>query len=397
MTETTSISQNEFFLNNSINHTLYEAEPEDIIFNDQFKSCKKWVTTYLGPATAILSDIKGKSHKAIKDENRNAIIPSCSIKVDGTTFYLSIKGCGAYEDMFFGGNFTKEKVKAACRDISLIKKIDSISDFSGLIMAENWMGESPYGAQGEINGFDELKFSRIAEKDSINGALICPSFAVVQMPTDVEELAKKFYWFRKYPKNFYQVLRLVPSNIRLYFESRNLMTTPGEIFKIFGINHDKQVEQFELNFIRSGLALLTLFSRSLQINGNDLKGIIYQDVWLDKDCVVAPNGNIHFTDIEGFIWKEIKINEYVDIQKKEWQKLVFEFLFALLKLDTYRKDFMGFKPTWEEQRNELALLIQLALNKDPYLYSEIINNDLVIVIDIEEVPNVKIPLMEGLN
>ncbi|MFX1233521.1 MAG: hypothetical protein ACFFBY_03090, partial [Promethearchaeota archaeon] len=120
---------------------------------------------YLGPATAELHELTDLGHSAIKDENRNAIIPNLNVSVNDHLLYLSIKGCGAYEDMFFGGSLTPSKLKDTCRDSQLYAALDHLSTGQGFIMGESWMGESPYGAQGKINAFDELNYSMLASKD----------------------------------------------------------------------------------------------------------------------------------------------------------------------------------------------------------------------------------------
>jgi len=308
-----------------------------------------------------------------------------------------VKGCGAYEDMFFGGKLDRSKIQNACRDSKYINKIETLSTGLGFIMGESWMGESPYGAQGYINGFDELKFSRIAELDSINGAYICPSVAVIKLPKEIEEVAKKFFWFRTYNDHFYQVLRLLPSNVRLYFESSNVIANPSSIFQLFEIDTIEKAENFELNFIMSGIALLTLYSRSAVIEGNEIKGIYYQDVWLDKDCVVAPDGTIHFADIEGFIWKKVLIDEYEEIQRKEWQKLVYEFLYALVQIDSYRHLLEQRQISWPRQREELRLVIYEALNKDFFTSVENKDENLIIIVEGKELPSVEIPILEKVD
>ncbi|MFX1478294.1 MAG: hypothetical protein ACFFCI_09185 [Promethearchaeota archaeon] len=382
---------------NSINANLFKVDPEVIDINEQFKLPKDWYSTYLGAATAEFHELNFKSQPAIRDENRNAIIPENYIEIEGKAFYLSVKGCGAYEDMFFGGKLNPSKIKNACRDLNYLDKIESLTTGLGFIMGESWMGESPYGAQGFINGFDELKFSRIAKLDSINGAHICPSIAVIQLPKEIENAARKFFWFRTYKDHFYQVLRLIPSNIRLYFESADVIAKPGSIFQLFEINTSEKAENFELNFIKSGIALLTLYTRSATIEGDKVKGISYQDVWLDKDCVVAPDGTIHFADIEGFIWKKVTLDKYQDIQKKEWQKLVYEFLYALVQIDSYRHLLEKRNMSWTKQREELTLMIYEALNKDFFTYVENVNGNLTIIITGNNLPKVEIPILEKVD
>ncbi|MEJ2566915.1 MAG: hypothetical protein P8141_13310, partial [Gammaproteobacteria bacterium] len=83
------------------------------------------------------------------------------------------------------------------------------------------------------------------KKDSINGAFICPVIAIVQLPLEIEKVARKFFWFRTYKMNFYQVIRLIPSNIRLYFESSQVVATPNSFLNLFGITDEKSMEDFE--------------------------------------------------------------------------------------------------------------------------------------------------------
>ena len=99
----------------------------------------------MGPATAQLNGIDSPSLKLIRDENRNAIIPQRVYVMDGQDYYLSIKGCGAYEDMFFGGELTPNSIRNACQDPTVIPFIDRMQTGLGFLMSESWMGESPYG------------------------------------------------------------------------------------------------------------------------------------------------------------------------------------------------------------------------------------------------------------
>lgn len=389
-----SNSAYDLYLKNSVNIDLYQVVPENLTINSQFKSYKKWINAFIGSATAQLHGINNTIYRAIKDENRNAIIPDRSVKINDNYFYLAIKGCGAYEDMFSGDLLTPSKIKQACRDSSYLNKIENLSTGQGFIMAESWMGESPYGAQGHVNAFDELAFSSMANVDSINGAHICPVIGIVQLPVEIEAVARKFFWFRTYNDHFYQVLRLIPSNIRLYFESIKVIAHPNSIFALFGIDTSKKAEQFEFNFIKSGIALLSLFARSAKKEGNTITGIVYRDVWLDKDCVVAPNGIIYFADLEGLMWKSVSLDNFKQLQTYEWQKLIFEFLFALVKIDSYRHELEGSSVSWDKQREEIALFIQLALKDDLISYPIVKEKDLSIVIESEIAPRIEIPILE---
>jgi len=47
---------------------------------------------------------------------------------------------------------------------------------------------------------------------------------------------------------------------------------------------------------------LTLWARSLRTIGNVRAGLDLQAVWFDKDSVIAPDGSLFFTDLEGLDW-----------------------------------------------------------------------------------------------
>ncbi len=370
--------------------------------NPRFQQLADWVNVYLGPATTSFHGLQGKDHSAIPDENRNAIIPARSCEMDGRTYYLSIKGCGAYEDMFHGGELTPGLIAEACRDPALLHRVNQLPTGAGFMMGESWMGESPFGAQGEQNARDELAFSTIARGVSINGAFICPVIGIVPLSGSIEDAARKFYWFRQYPDPFYQEARLVPSRTRLYFESSQVLADPVAALETFGIDTASKMERFEKNFIRSGFALLSLFTRSARIDADEAHGIVYRDVWFDKDAIVAPDGVIHFADLEGWVWQSTPLQDAGKLQRAEWDKLFFEFSYALVQIDAYRfgLEGKGTGPGWDRQREVLAHLIQDAMNDDPFVYTRYDGDQLVAVIEHPEIPSLpqsRVPLLQGLR
>jgi hypothetical protein len=370
--------------------------------NPRFQDLDGWVNVYLGPATASFHGMQGKDHAAIPDENRNAIIPARRYEIDGRTYYLSIKGCRAYEDMFHGGELTPELIAEACRDRTLLPRVNQLPTGAGFIMGESWMGESPFGAQGERNARDELSFSTYARGVSINGAYICPVIGIVPLAGRIEETARKFYWFRQHPEPFYQEARLVPSRTRLYFESSQVLADPVAVLATFGIDTTTKMERFEKNFIKSGFALLSLFTRSAVIDAGEARGIIYRDVWLDKDAIVAPDGVIHFADLEGLDWLSAPLGDAGKVQRSEWDKLFFEFSYALVQIDVFRRalDERATESGWDRQREALARLIQDAMEGDPFVYTRYGGDELVAVIEhpaIPTLPQVRVPLLQGLR
>jgi len=370
--------------------------------NPHFRHLEGWLNVYLGPATAIFHCMHGKDHPAIPDENRNAIIPARSCEIDGRKYYLSIKGCGAYEDMFHGGELTPGLIAEACRDPSLLPRVNQLPTGAGFIMGESWMGESPYGAQGEQNARDELAFSTLASGASINGAFICPVIGIVSLSGTIEDAARKFYWFRQYPYPFYQEARLVPSRTRLYFESAQVLADPVAALATFGIDTAARMERFEKSFIKSGFALLSLFTRSVKIEADQARGIVYHDVWFDKDAIVAPDGVIHFADLEGLVWQGVPLSNASKVQQAEWNKLFYEFSYALVQIDGCRLDLdgKGATPGRDRQREALASIVQEALDGDPFVFTRYEGDQMVAVIEHPEYPSLpqaRVPLFQGLH
>jgi len=390
-----------------VDTTLLEIDASERELNPGFKELEAWVNVYLGPGTAELHDLQGTKHPAIRDENRNAIIPDRCTEIDGHTYFLSIKGCGAYEDMFFGGPLSIDRITDACREPALLDRVRSLHNPAGFIMSENWMGESPFGAQGVINAREGLELSKLARDASINGAYICPIIGIVPLAGQIEDTARKFYWFRQYPDPFFQEMRLVPSRTRLYFESPHVIADPESVFSQFHVGTPKLAQQFEMNFIRSGLALLSLFSRSATERDGGIAGLVYQDVWFDKDTIIAPDGTIHFADIEGLGWMQLTgqshqelLGKYYKLQRKEWDKLAYEFLYALVQVDTFRHIVENNADNWAKQREGLSFLIQMAIEKDPYLYVRVIDGTLVAFVEtlaIDGIDPVQIPIIQGVT
>jgi hypothetical protein len=384
---------------------LHEVEPQGSSkreINPGFLQLSNWVNIYLGPATASLHGMQGKEHAAIPDENRNAIIPARSYEIDGRTYYLSIKGCGAYEDMFHGGELTPGLIAEACRDRALLPRVNQLPTGAGFIMGESWMGESPFGAQGERNARDEFSFSTLARGVSINGAFICPVIGIVPLAGSIEDTARKFYWFRQHPEPFYQEARLVPSRTRLYFESSQVLADPVTALATFGIDTVTKMERFERSFIKSGLALLSLFTRSAKTSAGEVQGIVYRDVWLDKDAIVAPDGTVHFCDLEGLVWQSTSLADANKVQRSEWDKLFFEFAYALVQIDAFRHDLEGKCEAigWDRQREALASIVQDAMEGDPFVCTRFDGDQLVAVIDHPEIPafpQARVPLFQGLR
>src|SRR5207245_562885 len=120
-------------------------------------------------------------------------------------------------------------------------------------------------------------------------------------PEALQEEVTQVYWYRRFKQTMVQETRLIPSNIRIYFQSDwTIGNNTGELFDFFRIDENDKAMSFLKNFVKSGIAILTLFVRSMSDNGNGTySGLDFYDVWLDKDAVLAPDGTICWADLEG--------------------------------------------------------------------------------------------------
>ena len=198
------------------------------------------------------------------------------------------------------------------------------------LTGELWLRGSPYGGQGLEHASTSMKVSEMADLTSIRGFRIAPLVKIVFLPEDFEGEIKKIFWYRSFSSRMVQEIRLVPSNVRIYFHSgstvgRNLKS----LFDFFGIDCNNKALEFLKNFVKSSVAFLTLFSRSIKSNGDGtFSGLDFYDVWLDKDAVLAPDGTVYFVDLEGLEWitvQEKNVHEKIDDQI---YRSLYEFMYA---------------------------------------------------------------------
>jgi hypothetical protein len=160
-----------------------------------------------------------------------------------------------------------------------------------------------------------------------------------------------------------QETRLVPSNVRIYFHSGS--TIGGNIrsiFNLFELDQNDKALDFLRNFVKSGIAYLTLFVRTLKSNADGtFSGLDFYDVWLDKDAVLAPDGTIYFVDLEGLEWitvEEKKISEKVDDQI---YRSLYEFMYAYEQIERERSARFG---DWRDRKVQFEYLLKEALKDD---------------------------------
>ena len=279
----------------------------------------------------------------IADDNRGAISPLPSVKMDGTDFYLSVKGVGSTVNPFSNQALGKAEICSLLKDPKLKDRLMNCEEKSPrYLTGELWLRGSPYGGQGLEHASTALKVSEIADLTSIHGFRIAPLVKIVFLPEDLEAEAKKIFWYRSFGGRMVQEIRLVPSNVRIYFHSGSTVgRSVKSLFDFFGIDDNKALA-FLKNFVKSGIAFLTLFSRSMKSNGDGtFSGLDFYDVWLDKDAVLAPDGTVYFVDLEGLEWitvQEKKVHEKIDDQIF---RSLYEFMFAYEQIERERAARFG--------------------------------------------------------
>ena len=102
-----------------------------------------------------------------------------------------------------------------------------------------------------------------------------------------------------------------------------------------------------------------------------VEGLDYWDVWLDKDCVVGPDGTLHFADLEGMEWfvagQDFTVKERIE---KQWGRNFYEFMYGLDALLREHEHWDGKLVSQEERRREAGRRVELALLSDPFVKCE---------------------------
>ena len=183
----------------------------------------------------------------------------------------------------------------------------------------------------------------MADLTSIHGFRVAPLVKILFLHETLENEIKKIYWYRRFRGRMVQEARLVPSNVRIYFHSGSTIGgNIGSVFDLFEIDENDKALDFLKNFVKSGIAFLTLFTRSIKSNEDGtFSGLDFYDVWLDKDAVLAPDGTIYFVDLEGLEWITIgreKVREKIDDQI---YRSLYEFIYAYEQIERERSARFG--------------------------------------------------------
>jgi hypothetical protein len=348
-----------------LNLNIYETSK--MLTNKHFQEFKmpEFERIYLPESMRPFTDITPLGTKDfIIDDNRGAVSPLPCLKMDGTDFYLSVKGVGSTTNPFSHQLLGKAEICNLLKDSRLKDRIvNSEGTAPRYLTGELWLRGSPYGGQGLQHATTSMSVSEMCDLTSIHGFRVAPLVKIVFLPEGLENEIKKIYWYRRFGGRMVQETRLVPSNVRIYFHSGS--TVGGNIrsiFDLFGIDSNDKALEFLKNFVKSGIAFLTLFTRSIKSNEDGtFSGLDFYDVWLDKDAVLAPDGTIYFVDLEGLEWitvEEKNIKEKIDDQI---YRSLYEFMYAYEQIERERSARFG---GTTDRKVQFEYLLREALKDD---------------------------------
>jgi len=348
-----------------LNLNIYEAS--EMLTNSHFQRFKmpEFEKVYLPECMRRFADLSPLGTKEfIVDDNRGAVSTEPSLKIGDTDFYLSVKGIGSTTNPFSHKLLRKAEICSLLKDSGLKDRIvNSEESAPRYITGELWLRGSPYGGQGLQHATTSMTMSEMADPTSIHGFRIAPLLKIVFLPEALENEIKKIYWYRKFGGRIVQEIRIVPSNVRIYFHSGSTIGgNIGSIFSLFRIDKNEKALEFLRNFIKSGIAFLTLFSRTVKANEDGtFSGLDFYDVWLDKDAVLAPDGTIYFVDLEGLEWITVegeKIPEKIDDQI---YRSLYEFTYAYEQIEQERSARFG---NIIDRKMQFECLLEEALKDD---------------------------------
>ncbi len=346
---------------------LNAYETSEILTNKHFQNFKmlEFERIYLPESMRPFIDMNPLGTKEfICDDNRGAVSPLPSLKMNGTDFYLSVKGIGSTTNPFSHQLLGKSEICNLLKD-SRIK--DRVVNLEGIapryLTGELWLRGSPYGGQGLEHATTSMRVSEMADLTSIHGFRVAPLVKIVFLPENLENEIKKMYWYRRFRGRMVQETRLVPSNVRIYFHSGS--TIGGNIksiFNLFGIDKNDKALEFLKNFVKSGIAFLTLFTRSLKSNEDGtFSGLDFYDVWLDKDAVLAPDGTIYFVDLEGLEWITVEKKKIPEKINDQIYRSLYEFMYAYEQIEQERAARFG---DFTDRKIQFEYLLKEALKND---------------------------------
>ena len=348
-----------------LNLDMYTAS--ETLTNRHFQEFKmsEFERVYLPGSMRPFTDLSPLDTKEfIAEDNRGAVSNSPYLEIDGTDFYLSIKGIGSTTNPFSQQLLGKAEICNLLKDPALKDRIvNSEETTSRYITGELWLRGSPYGGQGLQHATTSMRVSEMADLTSIHGFRVAPLVKIVFLPESLESEIKKIFWYRRFRGRIVQETRIVPSNVRIYFHSGSTVGgNMSSIFDLFGIDENDKALEFLKNFVRSGIAFLTLFTRSIKSNEDGtFSGLDFYDVWLDKDAVIAPDGTIYFVDLEGLEWITLEKEKVLEKIDDQIYRSLYEFIYAYEQIERERAARFG---DVTERKAQFEYLLRDALKDD---------------------------------
>lgn len=305
----------------------------------------------------------------IEDDNRGAILPESVATLDGTEFYLSVKGVGSTVDPYSWRRLDRAYAAELSEDPAVRERLrrHPATESDRMITGEVWLRGSPYGGQGLDHATTALHVSERADLTSLAGFLLAPVLKICRLPEVLEARLRTIYWYRTYRGPFVQELRLVPSNVRIYFHGRSTVgQNARHIFDLFSIDSSARALVFETNFVRSTVAMLTLFARSMAFDSARGKyvGLDFDDVWLDKDAVLAPTGAAYFVDLEGIVERALDKDMIREKIEDQVHRSLYELTFAYEQIEAERQRRFG---TGGTRKGHFEGVLREALKSDPFV------------------------------
>src|SRR5947208_4939047 len=348
-----------------LNLNVYETS--ETLTNKHFQEFKmsEFERIYLPDSMGPFTDLVPKGTKEfVVDDNRGAVSTSSCLEIDGTDFYLSVKGIGSTTNPFSHQLLGKSEICNLLKDSALKDRIvNSRETVPRYLTGELWLRGSPYGGQGLQHATTSMRVSEMADLTSIHGFRVAPLVKILFLPESLENEIKKIYWYRRFRGRIVQEARLVPSNVRIYFHSGSTIGgNISSVFDLFGIDENDKALGFLKNFVKSGIAFLTLFARSLERNEDGtFSGLDFYDVWLDKDAVLSPDGTIYFVDLEGLEWITIAREKVREKLTDQIYRSLYEFLYAYEQIDRERSKRFG---NVTDRKIQFEYLLREALKDD---------------------------------
>ena len=348
-----------------LNLDVYTAS--ETLTNRHFQEFKmsEFERVYLPGSMRPFTDLSPLGTKEfIAEDNRGAVSNSPYLEIDGTDFYLSIKGIGSTTNPFSQQLLGKAEICNLLKEPALKDRIvNSEETTSRYITGELWLRGSPYGGQGLQHATTSMRVSEMADLTSIHGFRVAPLVKIVFLPESLESEIKKIFWYRRFRGRIVQETRIVPSNVRIYFHSGSTVGgNMSSIFDLFGIDENDKALEFLKNFVRSGIAFLTLFTRSIKSNEDGtFSGLDFYDVWLDKDAVIAPDGTIYFVDLEGLEWITLEKEKVLEKIDDQIYRSLYEFIYAYEQIERERAARFG---DVTERKAQFEYLLRDALKDD---------------------------------